>query len=141
MKPAIHLLLTIILFFILKIFFPLDLKILLVALSLTLIIDILDHGILILFARNPLAIEIKGLFLSGKISKVYRLYYRTRRENARQTFFHNFLFLFLMIFLVIWFRNLAIFLGIVFHLICDLFYEYYKYRTLSFVWTFGLMKK
>ncbi len=140
MKPTHHLLLTTILFLILDIFFPLDLKILFVALSLTLIVDILDHGLLILFAKNPLAMETKKLVLSGKISKAYKLYYYTRHKNARQMYFHNFLFISIMVFLVVWFKSFPILLGILFHFSCDIFYGYCKYGNLGFTWTLGLMK-
>lgn len=140
MRPLAHLLLTVILFFILKLFFSLNYAVLFFALFLTLLIDLFDHSIQLLIAKNPDALKIKTLFFNRKILKAYNLYYSTRRKNARQTLFHNIPFLILAIILSFYFKSFVLFLGIVFHLICDISYEYYQYKSLSFVWTFGLIK-
>jgi len=139
MSPLAHLFLTAVLFFILKLFLPLNYAVLFFAFFLTLLIDLLDHSIQLLIANNPDALKIKALLFSGNISKAYNLYYNTRRKNARQTLFHNIPFLILIIILSFYFRSFALFIGIAFHLICDISYEYYQYKSLSFIWTFGLI--
>lgn len=140
MSPLAHLILTAALFFMLNIFFSLSYYVLLVSILLTFLIDLLDHSIQLSIAKNPDALKIKSLLFRGKISQAYNLYYATRRKNARQTFFHNFPFLVLAAILSIYFKSFTLFIGIAFHLICDVSYEYYQYKSLSFIWTFGLLK-
>lgn len=141
MSPTAHLLITTIFFFILKLFFYLNYAVLFIALILTLLIDVFDHSVLILLAQNPVAKHIRKLFFSGKVLEAYNFYYNTRRENASFTFLHNLLFFSAAIILTVLSRSYVLFLGVVLHLSCDFFYEFYKYHKLHDVWTFNLLKK
>jgi len=145
MEPLKHLVITALVFFLLKIFIYLPFSVLVYALLLTILIDIIDHSINIFFVNKPLSKKIKGMIIKFKIRGAYKLYYKKRKEDI-YTFmlFHNSIFLLLSLILSFYLKSYAFFLGIPLHLICDIIeikIEKNKYPAFTIKYYLDFFKK
>jgi len=104
-----------------KLFISLPTSILFYSLLLTILIDLLDHSINIFLINNPLSKKVKEKIFNLKIKDAYTLYYKKRKENVYLFMvLHNYIFLLISFIISIYSKSYVIFIGIVFHLFCDI---------------------
>lgn len=140
MKPFYHIVLTITVFFIAKIFVDVGFNVLILALLLTVIVDIVDHSLLILSIKNSFMNKVRKLLYKLKIREAYNLYYKERYKTGK-AFLHNLAFFIIVTLVGIIYKNPVILLGISFHFICDMLSDIYFLKRLNDNWTFAFLFK
>lgn len=135
MHPFKHILLTIVLFLFIRFFYNLNFSILFYSVILTLTIDVIDHSIAIFIYKNKLSQNTKKLIKRKAIIRAFRYYYNNRREKFKYLLLHNLITFSTFLFIALYYFSPIIFIGIIFHYICDLF-ECWQKRDLDF-WIYG----
>ena len=138
MHPLRHIILTSLLFLLLRFFIPLDVSVLAYSMILTLFIDIVDHTLSIFFIDNPLTREIKGMIKKKRIMEAMSQYYNERFGVFKYFYLHNLPVLAIISIVTLHAQSPVLFLGLVFHYMCDIF-EGYRKGNLEF-WVQGWSK-
>lgn len=140
MKPTTHTVLTIIAFVAAKIYINLNLSVLFFTLLLTVIIDVIDHSLIILLIRNEVTIKTRKLALAFKLKEAYKTYSKERYKIGR-AFMHNMAFFAAITAIGIIYKSPVILLGISFHFVCDMINDVYFMKKLNSNWTFAFLFK
>ena len=140
MKPTTHLVLTIMVFVAAKIYTALSLNVLFFALLLTVIVDIMDHSLIILLINNEVTIKTRELASALKLNEAYRIYCKERYKTGR-AFMHNLAFFAVITALGVIYKSPVILLGISFHFVCDMMSDFYFMKRLNDNWTFAFLLK
>lgn len=138
MRPISHLALTAIAFFIMDIFIDISLTVLFLALFLTVIVDVIDHSLLILFIKSDITDSVRKYAYKLKLKKAY-IKYSKERWTIGKAFLHNLAFFTIITVVGIIYRSPVILLGISFHLICDMSSDLYFMKRLNYNWTFAFL--
>lgn len=132
MHPAKHIVLTILLWFVINLFHPLNVNILILSISATLLVDI-DHLLGITFMENDLNTKVRILIKKKKFFKAFRFYYTNRKTHVEHLYVHNTLVVIILTLVTLYLKSLVLFIGVVFHFMCDIAEDFFT-GDLSF-WT------
>lgn len=132
MRPLIHVFSTVIIFFAVSVFTPVPVSVLVWACVLTVAVDVLDHGVVILTLKHPTIAKVRKLVLQKKFVDAYRLYYARRRYTLKFAFIHNIPVTAGIIYLTLYYQSMILALGLVLHLALDLVEHYHVIGDLEF---------
>ena len=138
MHPLKHIFLTILLFLSLTFFVKLDISILIYSLILTILIDIIDHSFAILFFDTRLNHQIKEMIKKKRIKESMIKYYNGRSGAFEYFYLHNLPVFLIILVITVYIQSYTLFLGLIFHYICDII-ECYQKGFIGF-WTAGWKK-
>jgi hypothetical protein len=138
MHPIKHVILTVLLFFSIRLFYNLELNVLMYSIILTLLFDIVDHSIILLLVKTSVTDRTKTLIKKGKFIEAFSWYYNSRRGNFDYLYLHNLLFFIAVTFVAFYYMNFMLIIGIVFHMVTDMI-ECYQKNNLNF-WIYGWKK-
>ncbi|MFH1835822.1 MAG: hypothetical protein ABH851_06510 [Methanobacteriota archaeon] len=132
MNPLMHVLTTFLAYLTVNFFHPLGIEVLIWAVVLTVGVDVLDHGFIILTLKNPTVRKARGLLFKGRFMEAYRVYYINRRRVVSYCILHNIPVIVIMIYLTIHFQSAILALGLLLHYFLDIIDHYREVGNLDF---------
>ena len=138
MNPIKHVILTVLLFFSIRFFYNLELNVLMYSIILTLLFDVVDHSLTLLFIKTRVTDRTKTLIKKGKFIEAFSWYYNSRYNHFDYFYLHNLLFFIGVTLVAFYYMNFILIIGIVFHMVIDMIGCYRK-NNLNF-WIYGWKK-
>lgn len=121
MNPVKHIIATALLFFLISLIIPLDIKIFYWSLFVTVIVDVVDHTANLMLSKDMTTAETRKLIKKEGITSAYSYYYKNRKKgHIVWMIFHNWVFLIIFIILAILLKSWILWMGLVFHFVCDI---------------------
>jgi|GEM_PF-1382966 len=127
-----HVLTTFLAYLTVNFFHPLGIEVLIWAVFLTVGVDVLDHGFLVLTLKNPIVRKARVLLFKGRLLEAYSLYYSSRRKVVSRCYLHNIPVILVIVFFTIHFQSFILALGLLLHYLLDIIDHYMEVGDLDF---------